>query len=343
MPPHPYSTPLKSGQPIAWNCPHKYGGGIFVFTLDTSQMTREYYWTQAPLLMPSFYGLVLGRARRLGEQQNNGTNMKLKVIFPALLVLGLSCLTASACKVNISVACPPPYGLTAAGIEICVDGVGCVKTDVAGYAAISVPQPGTYTFRVTKSTLPEGAKVSPPTKQLDVIYDLDGLNVVTFDLDWNLCGPTGGPCWMTGGGTIYRANKVPEFTYGGVVYPGCSPLAAEGGNWNVVAHLLGLHFQGQQIFVDSCSGVATRSPKVTVNTIDFHGTGILSGIGGNSDATVPVTFVGRAVDNLEPGGGKDLLFLAVKYNDDVVLQIGTILEPAVIDTGNIQIHTSSCN
>lgn len=268
--------------------------------------------------------------------------------FLGLVVLGLSAVPANACKVNIVVACPPPSGLTAAGIEICVDGVGCVKTDAGGYASIVVPSPGIYTFRVTKSTLPPGANVSPPVQKLNVVYDFDGLNQVTFEIDnWDLCGaPLPGPCWMTGGGTIYRDNKTPEFTYGGVVYPGCSPLAADGGNWNVVAHLVGLHFQGQKIIVDSCSGVATKSPKVNVNIIDFHGFGILGGIGGNSTETVGVTFVGRAVDNLEPGSGSDLLFLQVSYLGSVVLQIGAgpaLEDMAVISTGNIQIHTSSCS
>ena len=133
--------------------------------------------------------------------------------------------------------------------------------------------------------------------------------------------------------------------FGGVVYPGCSPNAADGGNWNVVDHASGLHFQGQAIIVDSCSGVSTKSPKVNVNIIDFHGTGIISGIGGNPDATAPVTFVGRAIDNLESGGGSDMLYISVlDSTSTVVLQIGnSVADPAVISTGNLQIHTSSCN
>jgi len=64
----------------------------------------------------------------------------------------------------------------------------------------------------------------------------------------------------------------------------------------VIDHFSGLHFQGQQIIVDSCSGVSTKSPKVNVNIIDFHGFGIIGGIGGNPDATIAVSFVGRAVE-----------------------------------------------
>ncbi len=262
-----------------------------------------------------------------------------------LAVLALSAMAASACKVNISVACPS--GVTAAGIEVCVDGVGCTTTGPDGLAYIYVPSPGIYTFRVTKSTLPQGANVSPSSQQIDVVVDFDDINWVYFELGGgNFCStPLPGPCWMTGGGTINRESNTPEFTYGGVVYPGCSPNAAQGGNWNVVAHLLGLHFQGQTITVDSCGGVSTKSPKVNVNIIDFHGSGILSGIGGNSTGTIPVTFVGRAVDNLEPGHNSDMLFLSVvDSSSTVVLQIGTSMDdPAIISTGNIQIHTSSCD
>jgi hypothetical protein len=147
---------------------------------------------------------------------------------------------------------------------------------------------------------------------------------------------------MTGGGTLGR-GKTPDFSYGGVVYPGCSPKAAEGGNWNVIDHVNGLHFSGQAIIVDSCSGDPTRSPKVDVRIIDFHGVGILSGIGGNPAETVPVTFVGRAIDNHDGGSGSDQLYLRVTVGATTVLLIGTSAAlPATISTGNIQIHQSSC-
>ena len=156
--------------------------------------------------------------------------------------------------------------------------------------------------------------------------------------------PPPGPCWLTGGGTVGKIKGTPNYSFGGVVYPGCSPKAADGGNWNVIDHATGLHFSGQHIVVDSCSGVATKSPRVNVNIIDFHGVGILSGIGGNPEATIAVSFVGRAVDNLEPGGGSDLLYLSVSDGSSIVLQIGnSAADPAVISTGNLQIHTSSCS
>jgi len=169
---------------------------------------------------------------------------------------------------------------------------------------------------------------------------------VDLSLSGNFCStpPPPGLCWLTGGGTLGRGGKTPDFSFGGVVYPGCSPKAADGGNWNVIDHVNGLHFQGQAIIVDGCSGVATKSPKVNVNIIDFHGTGIISGIGGNPADTIPVTFVARAIDNLEPGGGNDQLYLQVTAGNTTVLLIGTSAQaPATIATGNLQIHTSSCN
>ena len=150
---------------------------------------------------------------------------------------------------------------------------------------------------------------------------------------------------MTGGGQCNKGQGVGDFSFGGVVYPGCSPKAAGGGNFNVVDHATGLHFQGQYITVDSCSGVSTSSPKVNVNIIDFHGIGIVDGIGGgNPGGTIAVSFVGRAVDNHDGGAGADLLFISVSDGSNIVMQIGaSAANPATISTGNIQIHTTSCN
>jgi hypothetical protein len=81
-----------------------------------------------------------------------------------------------------------------------------------------------------------------------------------------------------------------------------------------------------------------------VNIIDFLGEGILTRVDGNAYPTTAVTFVGRAIDNQEPGGGNDMLFLSVSDGTGVQLQIGASVDsPATITTGNIQIHTSSCS
>jgi hypothetical protein len=269
--------------------------------------------------------------------------MKLKMVMSGLFAVALAGLTAKACPVQIRVACPNDRA--ASGVEVCIDGVGCATTDELGIATIEVPLLGeTYNVSVNASTLPAGATLSPTAQKIKVINDAPP--VVEFALGGDFCStpPPPGPCWLTGGGTIGKTKGVANYSFGGVVYPGCSPKAADGGNWNVIDHFTGLHFQGKQIVVDSCSGVSTKSPKVNVNIIDFHGTGILSGIAGNPDETITVSFVGRAVDNLESGGGSDMLYLSVTAGGATVMQVGTSADaPAIISTGNLQIHTTSCN
>jgi hypothetical protein len=268
--------------------------------------------------------------------------MKSKIMMSGLLAAALSCLTASACLVQVRIACP--NDTTASGIKVCIAGsiTGCALTDSLGIVSLLVPAVGNYTVCVDPSTLPAGAKLKPNCTNIKVLTE--DTTYVDLVLSGDFCGtpPPQGACWMTGGGTLGR-GKTPDFSYGGVVYPGCSPKAAEGGNWNVVSHADGLHFQGQSIIVDNCSGDPTSSPKVNVRIIDFHGVGILSGIGGNPAETVPVTFVARAIDNHDGGAGADQLYLNVTIGAATVLQIGTSAAlPATINTGNIQIHTSSC-
>ena len=267
-----------------------------------------------------------------------------------LLMAVMSCLTANATiRLSVRIACPNDEGASPVKVYL-YDSEGTVVaggwTDELGivtWGGIIVGE--TYTVCVVESTLPAGATLRKLCRDVTVLSAAPP--VVEFTLGGNYCSdepPPGEFCWLTGGGTIGKTKGVANFSYGGVVYPGCSPSAADGGNWNVVDHFTGLHFQGQQIIVDSCSGVETKSPRVKVNIIDFHGTGILSGIGGNPDATIPVSFVGRAIDNLESGSGSDQLFLRVSDGSATVLQVGTSAdEPAVISTGNLQIHTTSCN
>jgi len=269
--------------------------------------------------------------------------MKLKMLmFGLLMMTALTSLAGGTCQIiQIRVACPNDN--TACGIEVCIDGIGCAKTDSSGIARICVPKFGTYTVCVNEATLPPGAKLAPRCQNVKV--ENEAPPVIDFVLSGEFCGgeTPEGECWLTGGGTIFKTKGVANYSFGGVVYPGCSPEAAGGGNWNVVDHFAGLHFQGKQIIVDSCSGVETRSPRVNVNIIDFHGTGTLVGVAGNPQAKIDVSFVGRAVDNLESGGGSDLLFLSVSAGNTVVMQIGTSADdPAVISTGNLQIHTTGC-
>jgi hypothetical protein len=260
-------------------------------------------------------------------------------MMPALLALGLSGLPASAWQIIVTVSCP--NGTPIGGVEVCAEnGAECQTTDaITGSATLDVSDVGTYNVCITKSTLPQGATYNSLCQTV-VITDGDIPGEADFTVDGSFCGPPPqGLCWMTGGGTI-GGGKKPDYSYGGVVYPGCSPTAAGGGNWNVVRHIDGAHFKGQNFVVDGCSGVPTRSPKVTLNIIDFHGDGIFSGADGKAQ---PVTFVGRVVDVKEPGHDSDMIYLAVTLNGTIVLQIGnSAQDPQVCSTGNLQIHQSSC-
>lgn len=260
-----------------------------------------------------------------------------------LLALGLSGLAANACVLTIRVACPNDKG--ASGVVVCVEGGNCGITDNLGITTIDVPGFNNYNVCVDTATLPAGAKLQKACQTIKVTSDAPP--TIEFNLSGAFCEtpPPPGPCWLTGGGTVGKTQGQPNYSFGGVVYPGCSPKAADGGNWNVVDHFTGLHFQGQAIIVDSCSGVPTRSPRVTVNVIDFHGTGVIKRDGGLvEDGVIPVSFVGRAVDNAESGGGNDLLYIQVLDGATVVMQIGaSAASPATITTGNLQIHQTSCD
>ena len=276
--------------------------------------------------------------------QKNGEVMKwLSKKSVSLCALVLSVVTARPCTVTVRVACP--NDTARAGILVCILDSGCALTDDLGIATIPVGAFGNYTVCVDPLSLPAGATLNPLCQRIKV--ESDAPPTVNFDLGGDFCStpPPPGPCWLTGGGTIAKTKGTPNYSFGGVVYPGCSPKAADGGNWNVVDHFTGLHFQGQRIIVDSCSGVPTSSPKVTVNVIDFHGEGVVSqnGVLVDDADKVDVTFEGRCIDNKEGGAGADMIYLKVMIGSTVVMQIGSAAAPVFITTGNLQIHQTSCN
>src|SRR2546427_12749036 len=92
--------------------------------------------------------------------------MKLKTLVSGLLAAALSALTASACLVQVRVACP--NDTTASGIKVCIAGsiTGCALTDNLGIVSILVPAVGNYTICVDPSTLPAGATLKPNCKIL---------------------------------------------------------------------------------------------------------------------------------------------------------------------------------
>jgi hypothetical protein len=272
--------------------------------------------------------------------------MKIKLTVAAFLAAILAAVEVNACNLYVTVICPNDN--TAANIGVCAtssDGSSttCGVTDDTGLVHLLLPKPDIYMICVDPNSLPAGATINNGHLcQKMFVPDVGPGVSAEFVLGGDFCTPTPPPgmCWMTGGGNI-GTGKTPDFSYGGVVYPGCSATAAGGGNWNVVDHS-GLHFTGENIVVNDCFGPPTRSPKVTVRVIDFSGTGEIAGPAG----TIPVNFVGRAIDNHDGGAGSDQLYLQVvdpNSNNAVVMQIGASADnPATVSVGNIQIHQSSC-
>jgi hypothetical protein len=277
--------------------------------------------------------------------------MKSKLMIAAFLAACLTGVEVRACNIYATVVCPG--GAPAAGVIVsatATDGTGESTwnfTDASGLVHLQLGHPATYIICVDPTTLPAGATIkNGDVCQKMFVPDVGPGVSVEFLIGGDFCAtpPPTGPCWMTGGGNI-GTGKTPDFSYGGVVYPGCSPFAAGGGNWNVVDHT-GLHFTGENITVKDCLGLPTGSPKVTVRIIDFFGTGEITGVGGNPQATINVTFVGRAIDNHDGGKGADQLYLQVvdPISNTVVMQIGaSAANPATVSVGNIQIHQSSCS
>jgi hypothetical protein len=272
--------------------------------------------------------------------------MKIKLLTVAgCLAAAFTAVEVNACQLIVTVLCPNDRA--AAGVTVCATGsdgsTSCTNTDISGIANMDLPQPDTYTICLDPTTLPPGATINNGhVCQKQYVPDIGpGVNA-DFVLGGDFCAVTNPPglCWMTGGGNIGN-GKQPNFSYGGVVYPGCSPDAAGGGNWNVIDHNTGLHLSGENITVNQCLAPGTRSPKVTVRVIDFTGTGEIAG---GPSGLVDVSFVGRAIDNHDGGAGSDQLYLLVTdSSNNVLMQIGTSpASPATVSTGNIQIHQSSC-
>jgi hypothetical protein len=277
------------------------------------------------------------------KQKRKKTHMKLKHLALCLLAAAVSATTASA-HILVTVSCPDS-GNSAAGIHVCAtlstDNTVqiCGDTDSNGFVELIPSDTGTYHVCVTGG-LPNGATLSQPCQ--DIAWDGTVDVPVTFNLSGPFCTGVSAACWETGGGTLDKAKGKPVWTFGGVIYPGCSPTAAGGGNLNIVNHITGLHFKGTDFVVDDCRGVPTKSPKVTVNIIDWHGTGYVSG--DDQSKKTPVTFVGTFRDAHDSGANADGLYIQVRdLSGALVFQIGGGPDDLdLLTTGNVQIHQSSC-
>jgi hypothetical protein len=276
------------------------------------------------------------------RKTTNNKHMKLKHVAICLLAAALPVMTASA-HILVTVSCPDS-GKSASGIHVCAtlstdsSVQVCGDTDSNGFVSLEPSAFGTFHVCVV-SGLPTGATLSQACQDVD----FEGVDLpVEFDLSGPFCTGTPSACWETGGGTLDKAKGQPLWTFGGVIYPGCSPTAAGGGNLNIVNHVTGLHFKGTDFVVDDCRGVPTKSPKVTVNIIDWHGTGYVSNADGSK--RTPVVFVGTFRDAKESGASADGLYIkVVDLSGNLVFQIGGGPDNLdLLTTGNVQIHQSSC-
>jgi hypothetical protein len=265
-----------------------------------------------------------------------------------------------------------------ANVKITATGTGGTATITTGtdgyYEFIFYESVASYLVTIDMATLPGGSSIILPVSNTVVF---DG-STHSIELNWLISSQAcqAGACWLTAGGVKFdsilgfkAAESGPKFSFGGNTFPGCSPTAGDGGQWNFVDHGRKIHFQGWQVDQVRCGNVdgipsGSTSPPTPFNYIEFSGWGTIKGIAGNKGPFAPTYyFVARAEDRNEPGNEKallpgggaliDRLFLRVYTNTfdpigSTTYMIGTNVDssliglPVTITGGNIQIHISSC-
>ncbi|HEX4822816.1 MAG TPA: SdrD B-like domain-containing protein [Candidatus Polarisedimenticolaceae bacterium] len=269
--------------------------------------------------------------------------------------------------------------LGVAGIVVTVQNVAGTwsdtdVTDANGYYLMSLQDhPDCYHATIDTSSLPAGGAVLvPASNTLDFcVSSTDQETQADWLIQSDAC--QAGQCWMTGGGTVYEpltnsylATKGTKITFGGNVHPGCSATAGAGGDWNHVDRSRKLHFHGTTIPNVSCGNVpgippGSTSPKTPFNYIEYDGTGWVHGLQGNKYNNDHVFFYARVEDRNEPGSNGanagaliDRYFLRVYTNQFDPLGSTIILldsdnggglerDVTPINSGNLQIHVSSCD
>jgi hypothetical protein len=352
-----------NGSPFSGVTIHVSGTGCAGFFADSNTTDSTGHWALSmPQCAGSYQACIDTTTLPAGATLNSAACVSFTVPpnpTPDVTVAVISwTVNSSVCgSIPISVVVACPGGKAADGVTVnlfdCANNpIGSGVTGnggVDGLTVVDISIPtcakGTFPFNISvcvdPTTLPPGATLAADCQTVSVPSDLGTSG--TFDLSGAFCTPPiVAACWETGGGTLDKVRGDVVWTFGGVIYPGCSPIAAGGGNLNIVNHVTGLHFKGTNFVVDDCRGVPTSSPKVTVNIIDWHGTGYVSG--DDESKQTPVTFVGTFRDGKESGAGADGLYILVKdLSNNTVFQIGG--GPDALDlltTGNVQIHQSSC-
>ena len=304
------------------------------------------------------------------------------VLVSVVLLVLIGAGQAFACRISGRVGCDanangvPDIGdVPRGGVTVTVtlaDGtpVASTQTDSLGAYSITLSDvPASYIATLGPGLPADAAFISPSTKSVAFTLTFDSL---FFTQDWFIGSATcrAGACWLTGGGAKFEplvgqnlAERGPKHSFGGNVFPGCSPTAGEGGQWNHIAHDLKLHFQGwaiDQVVCGNVSGIppGSTSPVTPFNYIEFQGTGTLKGIKGNPVNYENVLFFARAEDRNEPGNEKasqpgggafiDRYFLRVyDAGGNTLLLVDIDGDPATVDPvtitgGNLQLHISSC-
>lgn len=301
----------------------------------------------------------------------------IKFVFAAMVCAALSGVTANAWHLQGKVTCP--NGAPFAGVWVRVVGVSDLGPfditaetgDDGSYFVGLDAVPGNYTATLDPSLLPPDATIANPGPMATFSVADEKDYIVTIDWVVNSPSACGGACWFTGGGAkidplieIPVATKGKLHSFGGNVYPGCSPTAGDGGNWNHVARGdIKLHFKGTSIRVVECGNAyppappeGSTSPVTPFNFIKFEGTGTLKGIQGNKDDFGTVHFFAYCEDRNEPGskGANDGALIDRYYlrvwdsGGTVRLLVSGSSDPTVVDAlpitaGNLQLHASSCD
>jgi hypothetical protein len=301
-----------------------------------------------------------------------------RLLQSAVLVCAITALcagVANAWVVEGQVVCDGT-GIGVAGVTVNVVSVppgfsGSTTTGLDGGYVVYLPD-GAACYDVSLALGAGQTPVDPASGSSSFCTtDLDREIRRDFTIDSPNC-QSGGICWLTAGGAKFSAvtntlvgDNGPQHSWGGNVYPGCSPTAGDGGNWNHVAHDLRLHLHGTHIVVEKCGNIdgippGSTSPKTPFNYIEFHGTGTLKGIKGNKVDYGTVYFWAHCEDRNEPGSsgqrdgaGKDRYFLKVysnpaNPNGSILLLVDVDGNPATVDPvtitdGNMQIHITSCD
>jgi hypothetical protein len=203
-----------------------------------------------------------------------------------------------------------------------------------------------YVGYVDASTLPATpVAVSPPTGTWHFNTDPTQQDVTADFLisspDCQINQPATA-CSLTGNASIRSSKGRPLHGFGGSVTTDCS--GAMGGNWSDNDHSRGLQFKSTAVQTAKCV-IPIRGP----NYVEFSGTGILRGGGGNKVSPTPVSFFAHMEDRSYFNRQPDLYYLRVTDASGAVLMLVSAdpenpqnVAPVPIGSGDLKLQVTSC-